>query len=419
MTTLGEGTYATVVSAQFAIKNYKNTDNEPYNIAYDAIREVSILHHLIDSGVKCVPRLLQTTISFDNDELIAHTDSVMELINGNTYQSLINAGTSIEERCIIAERYLDRVISSLQELHQCGVVHNDLKLDNIIISDDDETAVIIDFGISTYSEAYDLFIPLYKTPEQLINFENTCESDYWLLAVCLVNFILQDPYIPVYDLDSRNIGCVLTGKYMNGEIYDLVDERDLHDEVIIPDSITTSLKTKLRPMLQFNKKDRQMGTVLPVTLESSQFKIDNSYSVYISLTIHNLANLLLTINSAMEDGIHPSRIGVVIDIFRRIIMELRHTYEPIQLALAITSLLCDSYKMMELIIERGQDPHTIHPIRVKILEITRWRILTRTNIQLSVGRTIENNLNKVLNDKNHHLLLSLSDVELKNYFSSN
>lgn len=86
--------------------------------------------------------------------------------------------------------YLTNVIHGLTYMHSNGICHADLKIDNILI-DDNDVAAIADFGYSQkpllYIERYVIFIPLYKKQNRNIN-----KNLYSILKVLRVHLILID-----------------------------------------------------------------------------------------------------------------------------------------------------------------------------------------------------------------------------------
>jgi calcium-dependent protein kinase len=81
----------------------------------------------------------------------------------------------------------------VNHMHAHGIVHRDLKLDNILFKTDDPNATvkIIDFGFATMIESgvkmHDrMGTPLYVAPEILKgNYDNRC--DIWSIGIILYN----------------------------------------------------------------------------------------------------------------------------------------------------------------------------------------------------------------------------------------
>lgn len=79
----------------------------------------------------------------------------------------------------------------LQAIHQHGIIHKDLKPDNIMMADDEKNVAIIDFGISSVLEADHSILltqtgmtPQYTAPETF-NGVATIDSDYYSFGITL------------------------------------------------------------------------------------------------------------------------------------------------------------------------------------------------------------------------------------------
>ncbi|BHF70578.1 hypothetical protein SprV_0301363000 [Sparganum proliferum] len=71
---------------------------------------------------------------------------VMELCTGDSMLKRIERTGRIEEPT--ARRYLRQIVSAVRYLHGNGIIHRDLKVENLLLSEEDNVK-IIDFGLST------------------------------------------------------------------------------------------------------------------------------------------------------------------------------------------------------------------------------------------------------------------------------
>lgn len=87
---------------------------------------------------------------------------------------------------------------SLTALHQCGIIHCDIKPANILIWIDDDKvvkAVMADFGISSSSPDEDftmVYTPTHRAPEVWLRNQVGSESDIWALGISFVDFMISD-----------------------------------------------------------------------------------------------------------------------------------------------------------------------------------------------------------------------------------
>ncbi len=120
--------------------------------------------------------------------------TVMELLDGPD----LNARMRMEQRLSWPEieKYLLNVCDGLAYLHQRGIVHQDLKPENIVI-DGDFGAKLVDFGLAFHRDMDDplgvldepLGTPYYIAPEQLEGIRGNPTSDIYSLGVVLYEML--------------------------------------------------------------------------------------------------------------------------------------------------------------------------------------------------------------------------------------
>jgi serine/threonine protein kinase len=103
---------------------------------------------------------------------------------------------------------LRQMAAAIDYAHQQGVVHGDIKPENILLSADRRTALLTDFGMAKHFEVTDRVVSqevaaggtsAYLSPEQLLNNEQTPRSDIYSFG--LVAFELLTGRLP-FDLEA-------------------------------------------------------------------------------------------------------------------------------------------------------------------------------------------------------------------------
>lgn len=127
-----------------------------------------------------------------------------ELLKGKTLKdSLDNRGKlSIDESL----DYMSQVLLGVKEMHELGVLHNDLKPDNLYLLYDG-TIRIVDFGaashISGKAEKHILGTVNYLAPEVVSNKKYSTQSDIYSLGIILYEFLTGE--VPFTGEDSKEV----------------------------------------------------------------------------------------------------------------------------------------------------------------------------------------------------------------------
>ena len=129
---------------------------------------------------------------------------VMELLEGQDLGRLVARRGALD--AIEVARWLMQACEAIAEAHALGIVHRDIKPDNLFLSrrrDGSETAKVLDFGISKKvsqdgqgmtSTSSTLGSPLYMSPEQLISPKNVDHrTDIWSLGAAMYELLSGAP----------------------------------------------------------------------------------------------------------------------------------------------------------------------------------------------------------------------------------
>jgi serine/threonine-protein kinase len=123
---------------------------------------------------------------FDRGEFEGNYYIAMQYLEGRTLKQVIDAGVTPEQ----AAGLIRQVLEGARFAHRHGVVHRDLKPQNVIV-DAESKATVTDFGIaqagvSEITQAGSVLgTPHYLSPEQAQGFEVTAVSDLYSIGVML------------------------------------------------------------------------------------------------------------------------------------------------------------------------------------------------------------------------------------------
>ncbi len=117
----------------------------------------------------------------------------MEYVQGQTLKDLIASSEKLELKQIM--KMTEQVVSGLQAAHEHGIVHRDIKPDNIMVTPKGD-AVIMDFGIAKSVDATlitqvdtTLGTAAYMSPEQAQSGVVDHRTDIWSLGACLYEMV--------------------------------------------------------------------------------------------------------------------------------------------------------------------------------------------------------------------------------------
>ncbi|XP_076876293.1 hormonally up-regulated neu tumor-associated kinase homolog A isoform X2 [Brachyhypopomus gauderio] len=113
---------------------------------------------------------------------------VMELCPGGNLMNHIYEKKRLEER--EAQKYVRQLVMAVEHLHRAGVVHRDLKIENLLL-DEQDNIKLIDFGLSNcagilgYSDPFSTQCgsPAYAAPELLSRKKYGPKVDVWSIGV--------------------------------------------------------------------------------------------------------------------------------------------------------------------------------------------------------------------------------------------
>ena len=136
-------------------------------------------------------------------EIIEHFDCVcliQEFADGGNLNDLITHRTDNSPLSNINENYslISQLINSIQSLHKYGIIHRDLKCDNIML-DSNKNVKIIDFGLAGIKTHHDAINDVYGTlpylsPEIVKGEMYSNKVDVWALGIMMYQ-LMYSKYI--------------------------------------------------------------------------------------------------------------------------------------------------------------------------------------------------------------------------------
>ena len=171
---LRESASALLYSKRLLIKTTK--DKSEY--------QTRLLRREWELSIECDnPHIIHTLLLEDLPDL--GPSIIMEYIEGCTLSEWLSTNPPQNER----RRVFEELLTAVNYLHQRGIIHNDLKPDNILISRAGNTLKIIDFGLAD-SDAHIALrrlgcTPKYASPELQARGEVDARSDIYSIGVIM------------------------------------------------------------------------------------------------------------------------------------------------------------------------------------------------------------------------------------------
>lgn len=110
---------------------------------------------------------------------------VMSYVEGPTLEQIVQKGGQMDPEHVIW--IMQRVLNALQYLHHHGVVHGDIKPQNIIVQPDKHMAVLVDYGLAMVkpraSDENIGYTEVYSPPEQIEGKPLLPETDLYSLGM--------------------------------------------------------------------------------------------------------------------------------------------------------------------------------------------------------------------------------------------
>uniref|UniRef100_A0A3Q4B688 non-specific serine/threonine protein kinase n=1 Tax=Mola mola TaxID=94237 RepID=A0A3Q4B688_MOLML len=145
---------------------------------------------------------------------------VMELCPGGNLMNRIYDKKRLDER--ETQKYIRQLVLAVEHLHRAGVVHRDLKIENLLL-DEQDNIKLIDFGLSNcagilgYSDPFSTQCgsPAYAAPELLSRKKYGPKVDVWSIGVNMYAMITGTLPFTVEPFSLRALHQKMVDKEMN------------------------------------------------------------------------------------------------------------------------------------------------------------------------------------------------------------
>jgi serine/threonine protein kinase len=251
---LGEGSFGTVVLTKgklpggpeqlYAIKALKKR-----NITTSTISEIMAEKEafMLTSGHPFITTMYSC---FQNT---GHLFFVMEYMSGGNLKEQLDEVEFFSEKR--AKFYAAEIVLAVQFLHQHGILHRDLKLENVLVGSDGHCK-IADFGLSKLG----LFrhcktttkcgTPFCMAPEIVKNLPYGQGVDWWAVGVMIYEMMTG---YPPFDYDEE--------EDMDGDsAEEKLEDKILNDEVTFPDNMSLAAISIVMMLLMKNSQKRLGST---------------------------------------------------------------------------------------------------------------------------------------------------------------
>ena len=222
--------------------------------------EIKILISMNHPNIIRFHDLFQDTINFY---------IIMELFSNNQLFLLISKnGKLIENR---AKRIFKQIALAINYLHLNGIAHRDIKLENILI-DNNDNIKLIDFGLSSYFKEDELLSipcgsPIYASPEIVLGIPyDGFKTDIWSLGVVLFFLVFgQSPW-------TSNLKNIVFSQIKNMEFF-------------IPINISENCTSLINSMMCFNPLKRfsinnvlKSNWLIDINIDINKFYSDSNWN---------------------------------------------------------------------------------------------------------------------------------------------
>ncbi|KAF5467641.1 hypothetical protein F2P56_011873 [Juglans regia] len=263
----GKGVFSTVVRA----KNLKAGNGEPGEVAIKIIRsndtmykagleELVILKKLVGADPDDKRHCVRFISSFKYRN---HLCLVFESLHMNLREVLKKFGRNIGLKLTAVRAYAKQLFIALKHLRNCGVLHCDIKPDNMLVNEAKNMLKLCDFGNAMFAGKNEitpyLVSRFYRAPEIILGLPYDHPLDIWSVGCCLYELYTGKVLFPgATNNDMLHLQMELKGPFpkkmlRKGAFTVLHFDQDLNFHATEDDPVTK--KTIKRIILNVKPKD--------------------------------------------------------------------------------------------------------------------------------------------------------------------
>ncbi|KAF5794123.1 putative protein kinase CMGC-DYRK-PRP4 family [Helianthus annuus] len=267
----GKGVFSTVVRA----KDLKAGSNDPEEVAIKIIRnndkmykagleELVILKKLVGADLEDRRHCVRFLSSFKYRN---HLCLVFESLHMNLREVLKKFGRNIGLKLTAVRAYGKQLFIALKHLRNCGVLHTDIKPDNMLVNDAKNVLKLCDFGNAMFAGKNEitpyLVSRFYRAPEIILGLTYDHPVDMWSVGCCLFELYTGKVLFPgATNNDMLRLHMELKGSFpkkmlRKGAFTELHFDQDLNFVAIEEDPVTKKTVKRL-----VNMKAKDIGSIV-------------------------------------------------------------------------------------------------------------------------------------------------------------
>ncbi|XP_021911478.1 serine/threonine-protein kinase prp4-like, partial [Carica papaya] len=268
----GKGVFSTVVRA----KDLKAANGEPDEVAIKIIRNNETMHKAGQSEVQILKKLAgadpenkRHCVRFlSSFKYRNHLCLVFESLHMNLREVLKKFGRNIGLKLTAVRAYAKQLFIALKHLKNCGVLHCDIKPDNMLVNEAKNVLKLCDFGNAMFAGKNEitpyLVSRFYRAPEIILGLSYDHPMDMWSVGCCLYELYTGKVLFPgPTNNDMLRLHMELKGPFpkkmlRKGAFSDQHFDQDLNFHATEDDPVTK--KTIKRIIINIKPKD--IGSII-------------------------------------------------------------------------------------------------------------------------------------------------------------